>query len=183
MRFDLASITEPYIGGILADRDPGPWVLEIARAREAAVTDCTPQPPFRADHVGSLLRPAALKEAFRAFREGDIGAEELSAAQDFAIRDAVAMQEDVGLRSITDGEFRRRSYWARFVERVEGLEARDALFQFRDDHGAQTSFTAPHVSGKVRRSGPVACDEFLFLKQATSQTPKITLPSPPTMHF
>lgn len=140
-------------------------------------------PPFRADHVGSLLRPKALTAAFRCHRAGGIGDAELVAAQDAAIRDAVALQEGAGLRSITDGEFRRASYWARFVERVDGLEVREALFTFHDDCGDELAFTAPHVAGKVRRTRPIAADEYEFLRKTTRETPKITLPSPPTMHF
>ncbi len=140
-------------------------------------------PPFRADHVGSLLRPKNLTSAFRAYRDGSLDAVGFKAAQDEAICNVVALQESTGLQSITDGEFRRASYWARFVERVDGLEVREAEFKFHDDHGHETDFTAPHVSAKVGRSRPIALDELEFLQTATSQTPKITLPSPPTMHF
>ncbi len=140
-------------------------------------------PPFRADHVGSLLRPKALSEAFKAHRDGVIGDAAFSAAQDRAIGDVVALQEAAGLQSITDGEFRRPSYWARFVERVAGLEVREALFRFHDEHGHEQAFTAPHVAGPVRRAQAIAVDELEFLQEATRETPKITLPSPPTMHF
>jgi 5-methyltetrahydropteroyltriglutamate--homocysteine methyltransferase len=141
------------------------------------------RPPFRADHVGSLLRPAALRAAFRQHASGEIGAEEFAAIQDECIRDAVRMQEEVGLPVVTDGEFRRGSYWARFVERTEGLEIRDASFKFRDDSGREVAFTAPYAAGKLKRSGPIALDEFVFLRDVTKVTPKITLPSPSTMHF
>ncbi len=140
-------------------------------------------PPFRADHVGSLLRPRSLIEAFKSHRGGEISAAALRAAQDAAILDAVRLQEEAGLKSITDGEFRRASYWARFVERVEGLEVREALFKFRDGHGHEQAFTAPHVAGRVRRSRDIAGDELAFLIGATRETAKLTLPSPPTMHF
>lgn len=139
--------------------------------------------PGRADHVGSLLRPPELIRAFRRFRDGEIDGDAFAAVQDEAIREVVALQEGVGLKSITDGEFRRASYWGRFVERVEGLEVKEALFAFRDETGRETAFTAPHVASPVRRVRPVAEDEFLFLRAATRETPKITLPSPPTMHF
>ena len=139
--------------------------------------------PFRADHVGSLLRPKALTEAFKAHRAGAIGDAAFAAAQDQAIRQAVALQEAAGLKSITDGEFRRPSYWARFVERVAGLEVREALFRFHDEHGHEQAFTAPHVAGPVSRPQAIAVDELEFLRTATRQCAKITLPSPPTMHF
>jgi 5-methyltetrahydropteroyltriglutamate--homocysteine methyltransferase len=141
------------------------------------------RPPFRADHVGSLLRPAALRQAFRQYAAGEIGADEFSRIQDDAIRDVVRIQEEVGLSVVTDGEFRRGSYWARFVERTEGLEIRDASFAFRDDCGHEVAFTAPYAAGKLKRIAPIALDEFVFLRDITKVTPKITLPSPSTMHF
>jgi 5-methyltetrahydropteroyltriglutamate--homocysteine methyltransferase len=139
--------------------------------------------PFRADHVGSLLRPKSLTEAFRQFRDGDIEQDEFSAVQDAAIEAVIRLQESVGLQSITDGEFRRASYWARFVERVDGLDVRNALFSFHNDHGHEKEFTAPHVAGKVCRSQGIALDEFEFVRDHTSGTAKLTLPSPPSMHF
>lgn len=141
------------------------------------------QPPFRADHVGSLLRPAALRDAFRRHRAGEIGDAAFAAVQDAAVRDAVAMQEQVGLKVVTDGEFRRASYWSRFVERAQGFEVRDAELAFRDDHGHESAFTAPYAVAPVRRTRPLALDEFTFLRGATAVTPKITLPAPSTMHF
>ncbi len=147
------------------------------------MTDARKDPPFRADHVGSLLRPRALREAFRAHHDGSLPESGFHAVQDEAVRGAIALQEEAGLQAITDGEFRRPSYWARFVERVEGLAVGEALFRFRDADGIETSFTAPHVVAPVRRTGSIAGDEFQFLRANTERTPKITLPSPPTMHF
>ena len=94
-------------------------------------------PPFRADHVGSLLRPPALLEARAAHDEGRLGADELRAAEDEAIRDAVAMQEDVGLRAITDGELRRASWHMDFIYQLGGVErTQDAMkSRFRNDGG------------------------------------------------
>jgi 5-methyltetrahydropteroyltriglutamate--homocysteine methyltransferase len=141
------------------------------------------KPPFRADHVGSLLRPRAITEAFKKFNAGEITTEEVTAVQDQAIRDVIALQESVGLESITDGEFRRASYWSTFVERVNGLEISKALFTFHDDHGHEQEFTAPIVTTKVSRTTPIAGDEFDFLKINTSKTAKTTIVSPPTMHM
>jgi 5-methyltetrahydropteroyltriglutamate--homocysteine methyltransferase len=93
------------------------------------------------------------------------------------------MQEEVGLGVVTDGEFRRASYWARFVERVDGFAIRPAVFNFRDDHGHQVAFTAPYAERRLKRTQPLARDEFAFLRAATGATPKITLPAPSTMHF
>jgi 5-methyltetrahydropteroyltriglutamate--homocysteine methyltransferase len=140
-------------------------------------------PPFRADHVGSLLRPAALRQTFRRHHAGEIDDAEFTGVQDTCIRDAVRMQEDIGFKVVTDGEFRRASYWARFIERIEGFGLRTSVLPFKDDQGRQNEFIAPHVTGKVRRTEALALDEFLFLKQVTKATPKITLPSPSTMHF
>lgn len=140
-------------------------------------------PPFRADHVGSLLRPAELRQAFRQFSGGALSAQAFRAVQDRAIRDVVKLQEEVGLRSITDGEFRRASYWAHFVEAVDGLTVKTAVHKFRDEQGDGQTFLAPHVDGKVKYNGSISGAEFDFLKSVTSQTPKLTLPSPPTMHF
>jgi len=141
------------------------------------------KPPFRADHVGSLLRPKVLTSAFRSYHSGELADDEFIAIQDAAIRDVVELQESTGLKSITDGEFRRASYWARFVERVDGLEVREAVFKFHDDHGHEKDFTAPHVAAKVGRNQPIALDEYAFLRQVVKETAKVTLPSPPTMHF
>ncbi len=140
-------------------------------------------PPFRAEHVGSLLRPKELTQAFRAHSEGSLDQAGFTEIQDRAIRDVVALQEEAGLRLVTDGEFRRPSYWAHFVNRVDGLTIRQARFRFRDDHGDETDFTAPHVEAKVRRTRGISTDEFAFLDKVATAMPKITLPSPSTMHF
>jgi len=141
------------------------------------------RPPFRADHVGSLLRPPALRQAFRSRAAGTIDDDAFAQVQDRAIRDAVRMQEEIGLPVVTDGEFRRGSYWGRLVERTEGLEVRPALIRFRDDHGHEVDFTAPYAVAPLRRTRGLALDEFVFLRAVASVTPKITLPAPSTMHF
>jgi 5-methyltetrahydropteroyltriglutamate--homocysteine methyltransferase len=141
------------------------------------------RPPFRADHVGSLLRPPALRQAFRQHGAGEIDDAAYRAVQERCIREAVAMQEAVGLAVVTDGEFRRGSYWGRFVERIQGFEIRPASFKFRDDAGHEVAFTAPYAVGPIRRAQPLALDEFAFLRAATRASAKITLPAPSTMHF
>jgi 5-methyltetrahydropteroyltriglutamate--homocysteine methyltransferase len=95
----------------------------------------------------------------------------------------VRLQEESGLQVVTDGEFRRGSYWARFVARTDGFTIKPALFTFRDDHGHEVEFTAPYAAAKIRRTQPLALDEFSFVRDAAKATPKITLPSPSTMHF
>jgi 5-methyltetrahydropteroyltriglutamate--homocysteine methyltransferase len=134
-------------------------------------------PPYRADHVGSLLRPKELREAFRRSASGEIGAGALKAVQDRCIRDVFALQRDCGLEVLTDGEFRRISYWEKFVRLTRGLEVRDAVFTFHDAEGHELKFTAPYVSGKVSRAEPITLDELQVPNQ------KITMPAPSTMHF
>jgi methionine synthase II (cobalamin-independent) len=133
--------------------------------------------PFRADHIGSLLRPKKLREAFRKHSMGEIPAPALRAAQDEAIREVVALQHDCGLGVRTDGEFRRVSYWEKFVRLTRGLEVKDAIFTFHDAAGRESKFTAPYVSGKVSRAEPITLDELGFGNN------KITMPAPSTMHF
>jgi 5-methyltetrahydropteroyltriglutamate--homocysteine methyltransferase len=140
-------------------------------------------PPFHAEHIGSLLRPDEMRRAFRSFSTGEMSAGAFKAVQDRCIRDAVAMQEEIGLQSITDGEFRRTSYWSHFVEAVDGLGVAPARFRFRDDAGEEMEFLSPHVEGKVRRSRSYSTEELQFLLSVTDRTPKLTMPSPPTMHF
>ena len=109
------------------------------------------RPPFRADHVGSLLRPPVLRQAFRRRAAGEVDAAEFSKLEDQCIRDVVALQEQVGLEIVTDGEFRRGSYWGRFVERIEGFEIKPASFKFRNDQGHEVEFTAPFARSKIKR--------------------------------
>ena len=141
------------------------------------------RPPFRADHVGSLLRPPVLRQAFRRRAAGEVDAAEFSKLEDQCIRDVVALQEQVGLEIVTDGEFRRGSYWGRFVERIEGFEIKPASFKFRNDQGHEVEFTAPFARSKIKRKQPLALDEYLFLRGVTKVAGKITLPAPSTMHF
>lgn len=141
------------------------------------------RPPFRADHVGSLLRPPALKLAFRRHAAKEIGDAEFAGIMDQCIRDVVALQEEVGLQVVTDGEFRRGSYWGRFVDRIEGVEIKPASFKFRNDQGHEVEFTAPYANAKIGRRQPLALDEYQFLNGVTKVTGKITLPAPSTMHF
>jgi len=127
-------------------------------------------PLHRADHIGSLLRPKPLREAFRTGKN-------LKEIQDQSIRDVVRLQQDCGMQVITDGEFRRTSYWEKFVRLTKGLEVRDSVFTFHDAEGHESKFTAPYVSGKVSRSQPITLDELGF------GNTKITMPAPSTMHF
>ena len=140
-------------------------------------------PPFRADHIGSLLRPSALRQAHRDHSAGKLSSDAFARIQDDCIRGIVRLQETIGLKVVTDGEFRRNSYWGRFVERTDGFEIRPASFKFRDDSEHEVEFTAPYAARKIRRRQPLALDEFAFLRDTATVTPKITLPAPSTMHF
>ena len=140
-----------------------------------------PRPPFRADHVGSLLRPASLK-ALRLEKEaGRASAEALRAAEDAAIRDAVAFQEGVGLRGITDGEMRRKSWHMDFITQFSGLasEGKALPVTFRGSSG-EMFFTRPDlaITARVARLRPIFVDGFKFLRGIVSRTAKLTLPSP-----
>ncbi|HYR32774.1 MAG TPA: 5-methyltetrahydropteroyltriglutamate--homocysteine S-methyltransferase [Burkholderiales bacterium] len=138
---------------------------------------------LRADHIGSLLRPKQLREAFRAHSEKKLDDAELRSAQDAAIRDVIRLQEDCGLQVVTDGEFRRISYWEKFVRLTAGLEVRNAVFKFHDQEGHESDFTAPYVRSRVSRRAPITVDEFRFVKQHSRRMGKITMPAPSTMHF
>jgi 5-methyltetrahydropteroyltriglutamate--homocysteine methyltransferase len=143
----------------------------------------TTKPPFRAEHIGSLLRPKDLKDAWKQRDSGTMDEGAYTNVVERAIRDAVTLQEDAGLQSITDGEFRRKSYWSHFVEAVDGLGVGTAVYTFHDAHGHEQEFLAPDVTGPVTRPRTISGDEFDFLKSVTSRTPKVTMPSPPSMHF
>ncbi len=105
------------------------------------------------------------------------------AAQDAAIRDVLKLQEDCGLQVVTDGEFRRISYWEKFVRLTRGLTVKEAVFRFHDEHGHESDFTAPYVEGKVERAEPITLDEYAFASKLTRAGQKITMPAPSTTHF
>lgn len=140
-------------------------------------------PPFRAEHIGSLLRPDALRDGFRRLNRGEIDPAGFRTIQDGCIRDAVAMQEEIGLEAVTDGEFRRTTYISHFVDSVEGLEFAPSSFRFYEDDGTAHEFVAPRAVGKLKRVKANSAEEFDFLKTVTGRTIKSTLPSPATMHF
>lgn len=144
------------------------------------------RPPFRADHVGSLLRPQYLKEAREQAERGEITREALRGIEDRAIREVVKLQEDAGLQSITDGEFRRAFWHVDFLSGFDGIEWTHGnyavSFKGADGTVAQTSSMLV-VNGKVRRSKPIMVDHFAYLKSATTRTPKFCIPSPTYMHM
>ena len=146
------------------------------------------RPPFRADHVGSFLRPPELLAARERFRKGEIDRAALSLVEDEAVRGVVRMQEAVGLKSITDGEFRRASFHTDFLGRLEGLGTQpgESAVPFRSATTGEVTALAPPklvVTGKLNRPGPIAGPAFDFLKSVTHETPKVTIPSPSMVHF
>src|SRR5205809_1049063 len=138
--------------------------------------------PFRAEHIGSLLRPAALLAARREFDGGSLSAQALRDAEDRFIRDAVALQERVGLEVITDGEYRRVIYFGHFPAAVSGFTEIDAEITFQDARGGAMTYRTPVVTGKLARRHGIATDEFEFVRGLTTRTPKVTLPSPCSQH-
>jgi 5-methyltetrahydropteroyltriglutamate--homocysteine methyltransferase len=151
--------------------------------RIAAVSPPGVRPPFRADHIGSLLRPPALLAARQAAEEGRLSAEGLRAEEDHHIRDAVRLQEDVGLEVVTDGEYRRGIFFGHFGAAVSGFTEMEAEMSFRDAAGAPMRYRAAVVTGRLVRQRGIATDEFRFVRALTRRTPKVTLPSPSSQHF
>ena len=142
------------------------------------------RPPFRADHVGSLLRPAALREA-RAQRErGEISPGDLTEIEDRAIEALIAKQEAVGLKSITDGEFRRASWQTDFLQALDGIETFLGDRKLKFQGGAQPKQWVSRVKQKLGRfSGHPQIAHWKFVADHTRQTAKVTIPSPSALHF
>ncbi len=143
-------------------------------------------PPFRAEHIGSLLRPKVLLQLRARFARGEISQADLTAAEDAAISDAVGLQERVGLRFATDGEFRRRSYHSFFyqqlgelsIDTVAGADATGA-----PDGGGRGAQPTALIKSRVRWTHPINVADFKFLKSKTKLLPKITIPGPCALHF
>jgi 5-methyltetrahydropteroyltriglutamate--homocysteine methyltransferase len=144
-------------------------------------------PPFRADHVGSLLRPPVLLDARARFAAGEITAEQLREVEDAAITDVVAMQEEVGLQSATDGEFRRASWHMDFIYQLGGVSKApgNLAVKFRNAEG-NIEFTpaAMRVDSKIRLNYPIFENDFRYLQSVvTTALPKLTIPSPNMVHY
>jgi 5-methyltetrahydropteroyltriglutamate--homocysteine methyltransferase len=143
-------------------------------------------PPFRADHVGSLLRPRALLEAREKKKNNQSSAADLAAVEDQAIREVVKLQEDVGLQCVTDGEFRRTFWHLDFLEQFANVQVIPPNLKARfHTHEGDIEFAPPgiRVTGKLSRPHPIFVDHFKFLKSVAHATPKQTIPSPSNMHF
>jgi 5-methyltetrahydropteroyltriglutamate--homocysteine methyltransferase len=143
-------------------------------------------PPFRADHVGSLLRPQKLRQAREQHANGEITAEQLRAIEDEAIRDTVRRQADIGLRSATDGEFRRSSWHMDFIHELGGISQSDEHLhvEFHNADGSiEYSPAALAVTGRINLDKTIFADDFQFLRDNTDATAKLTIPSPSMVHY
>lgn len=144
-------------------------------------------PPFRADHVGSFLRPARLAEAREKHQSGSLSDAELRAVEDDCIREVVAKQEAAGLKGITDGEFRRTFFHVDFLELLDGVSVTYGEFasKFRKSDGTEVGFRPPtmHVTDKIRHARAIQGADFDFLKSVVTETPKVCIPSPSMLHF
>src|SRR5436309_4141669 len=140
------------------------------------------KPPFRADHVGSFLRPAALKDARAKREKGAITQADLKAIEEREIEKIIAKQQELGLQLATDGEFRRSWWHFDFLGMLDGVEIYEAEqgIQFR---GVQTKAQGLRIVGKIGFSDHPMLEHFKFLKAHTKVTPKMTIPSPSVLHF
>jgi 5-methyltetrahydropteroyltriglutamate--homocysteine methyltransferase len=144
-------------------------------------------PPFRAEHIGSLLRPPALLAARQKHAAGQLSADELRIAEDAAIRHVVKLQEDVGLEVVTDGEFRRGTYSDAFTSSgISGIAVElteEQGWTRSQSHGHRTARRIPKVVDRIVWNGPRNANDFRFLKSVTRRTPKVTLPGPCYIHY
>ena len=142
-------------------------------------------PPFRAEHVGSFLRPKALLDARELRRSGQIDAAALRAVEDHAIAELVQYQESLGFQSITDGEFRRRHFHTDFLLQLDGVEEKGGLATKFHTATGEVDFAPPVmvVNGRVVHAHPIEVANYQYLRGLTARTPRITIPSPTMLHF
>jgi len=142
-------------------------------------------PPFRADHVGSFLRPKALLDARAQFASKAIDAAALRRVEDEAIRGVVRFQEEIGLQGITDGEFRRTYFHIDFLTQLEGVTTQGGIAVSFHSTAGDVDFAPPvmKVTGRVRHVKPIQRADFEFLRSVATRTPKVTIPSPTMLHF
>lgn len=139
-------------------------------------------PPFRADHVGSLLRPPRLRDARAKAAAGEISSDQLRAVEDDAIRDVVALQENAGLQVVTDGEFRRTYWHFDFLSGFDGFELGKPL-DMGTFEGVSEQPPSAMITAELRRSKPVMVDHYTYLAGLTERTAKISVPGPSMAHF
>jgi 5-methyltetrahydropteroyltriglutamate--homocysteine methyltransferase len=143
------------------------------------------RPPFRADHVGSLLRPPELLAARERRARGEIDAGALRQVEDRCIAQAVRLQEDIGLRAVTDGEYRRTFFHVDFLEQLEGVKVSGGIgVKFRSREG-EVEFSPPRLEVKDRlaHAGPIQRADFEYLRSVATALPKVCIPSPTMLHF
>ena len=142
------------------------------------------KPPFHVEHIGSFVRPERLIQAARQRKAGKMDERDFRAVQDDCIRAIVAFQESIGLPSITDGEFRRRSWSAGFIDAVDGFGLRDGSLGFRNEAGVMGVAASPYARSKLRRRQRIVADDYAFLKKTVRQgVPKVTMAAPDVMHW
>ena len=139
---------------------------------------------FHAEHIGSFVRPQRLVEAARGHKAGKLSDTQFISVQDDCVREIVAFQEAIGLPSVTDGEFRRRSWSAGFIDAVEGFGLRDGSLGFRNETGVMGIAASPYAKSKLRRTRRIVADDYAFLKQVARRgIPKVTIAAPDVMHW
>ena len=142
------------------------------------------KPPFHAEHIGSFVRPPWLIDAARAHKAGKLDAAGFRAVQDDCIREIVAFQEWLGLPSITDGEFRRRSWSAGFIDAVAGFGLRDGTLGFRTQSGVMGVAASPYAKDRLQRKQRIVADDYAFLRSVVKRgVPKVTIAAPDVMHW
>jgi 5-methyltetrahydropteroyltriglutamate--homocysteine methyltransferase len=142
------------------------------------------KPPFHAEHIGSFVRPQRLIEAARSHKAGKLDDAGFRMVQDDCIREIVAFQESIGLPSVTDGEFRRRSWSAGFIDAVDGFGLRDGTLGFRNESGVMGIASSPYAKEKLKRKHRIVADDFRFLKSVVKRgVPKVTIAAPDVMHW
>jgi 5-methyltetrahydropteroyltriglutamate--homocysteine methyltransferase len=140
-------------------------------------------PPFRAEHVGSMLRPRALKDAGQALRAGRIDRAAFDQVLATEVKRAIETQEAAGLQSITDGELGRSSWFGFFFEALDGFRLDTASFQFKDAAGGRFEWPTCVACGRIHRKGGITTSEFARIRANTTRTPKVTMPTPSAFHF
>src|SRR5438105_9119299 len=152
------------------------------------------KPPFRADQVGSLLRPERLKQAREKFlgpqtATSNVGPHHdsrLKQVEDESVRDVIAMQERIGLRAVTDGEFRRRSWWLELILGWEGFEADrtgSAKLKWRNESGVTQGFSDLNLKSRIQWRASSVVKAFSFLRDHAKALPKVTMPAPNCVHY
>jgi 5-methyltetrahydropteroyltriglutamate--homocysteine methyltransferase len=146
------------------------------------------EPPFRAEHIGSLLRPPSLLELRTKYSRGEVDRQQLARAEDAAIKEALALQERVGLKLATDGEFRRRSYHSFFYRQlgdisIDTVGGEDAKGATSGQAGKRGSQPVAVIRSRVQWTKPINVGDFELIRTSTTLTPKITIPGPCALHF